>query len=346
MSNKEYKALTAEDIAENLLFSAECNERLLIVIHKSPDGDAIGSAFALKMIYEALSGDSEVISSDGAPDYLKFLIKGQATIKYTGEEVYDRIITVDTASPSQMGDLHELCDKVSFSIDHHAICTPFSDCYRDGNAAAAGEMIYKVYNYLIEKGKITQNAEICRSIYCAISADTGSFQYSNTTSDTHIIASELISVINSDKNGRNTAELARLLHNSKSMNTLKAEKLCIDALTVTDDGRIAYVLLEKKNIKACGIESEDFGAAVDIPRSVAGVQLAFVLKETGELDLDSNKIYKISARSSCSVSVAAICQKFGGGGHEKAAGANISAKNAKIAVETVLSEFRKALEGK
>ncbi len=344
MSDTGFISYSAEDIANKLIEFAENKYKMLIITHRNPDGDAVGSAFALKRIYEKLSGIAICGCTHEIPGYLRF-ISDQESIKIENTDEFDIIVTVDTASPGQMGDLEHLANNIEFAIDHHGSFTQYSNEYRNKNASAAGEMVYHIYKELINRGKIESDADICRKIYSAISADTGSFQYSNTTKETHIIAAELISYINNDSDGMDTATIARLLHNSRSLTSLKAQKLCIDALNLTEDGKIAYITLEKKKMKAYGLDSEDFSTAIDIPRSVEGVELAFVLKETSETDLDSNKIFKISSRSSSDVSVAKIMQKFGGGGHDKAAGGSINARTAAIATETVLKEFIKALEG-
>ena len=345
MSNSQYKSLTVAEVAKKLADFAKNQEKLLIYIHRSPDGDAVGSAFALKRIYEELSGKATVACCDEIPAYLKFLLYGQETIEYTGNEEYTKIVTVDTASPAQMGELDVLCDKVELSIDHHEIHTEYSDNLTDGSASAAGEVIFSIYKKLIETEELEINPDIYRSIYTAISADTGSFQYSNTTERTHNIAAELVKTVNEDKNGPEIAEIARLIHNSKSIETLKAQKLCIEKLKFALDGRIAYITLTKKEIDDEGLSNEHFGAAIDVPRSVEGVLLSFVLKEGRANEEDGTITYKISTRSSCNVSVADICKKFGGGGHVKAAGASITSENEEIAVNTVLSEFINALKG-
>ncbi len=338
-----YRSLTVKDICDLLIKEAENNNKLLILAHRNPDGDAVGSAFALKLIYEELSGKAVCACCHEVPDYLKFLIKGQETLKFDENTEYDRIVAVDTASPQQLGELECLAEGCYFAIDHHESCTPYCDTLRDHLSSATGELIFEIYDELRKSGKIKENAEICRLIYSAISADSGSFMYSNTTSKTHKIAGELLETINSDKNGINTAELARLLHNSKSINALKAQMLCIQNLKICEDGKIAYIILKREDIVKEELKEEDFGASVDIPRSVEGVMLSFVIKESDKATEDNKKIFRISTRSSCDVSVADICKKFSGGGHAKAAGGSVEAENIEIAENAVLSEFIKAL---
>lgn len=345
MSESTYRSLTASDVAKKLTEMAKEKKKLLICAHRNPDGDAVGSAFALKLIYEKLSGSAYCVSSDEVPDYLRFLLKGQSSIKFSENIEYDTIVSVDTASPEQLGDLIFLCNEIVMSIDHHESCTPYCDEYRNKDASAAGELIMSVYEYLVENKEIEADADIARLIYAAISADTGSFKYSNTTYDTHMMAARLVKTVNSDKNGINTAEISRLIHNSKSLKALKAEKLSIENLNTAENGKIAYVVLKTEQMEENGLTEDDFGSAVDIPRSIEGVLLSFVIKESNKKSENKEKVFRVSARSSCEVSVADICKKFGGGGHAKAAGATIYAENAEKAKEILLSEFEKALKG-
>ena len=341
MNNAPYNALTAEDCAKKLKNLAKEGKKALIIAHRNPDGDAVGSAFALKMIYEALGGKAYTACAHEVPNYLKFMEMGENKLITEIPEDYDTIITVDTAAPTQFGELEYLCDKVDFAIDHHASCTEYSDSYRDGTACAAGELIFKIYEILMAENAITEIPDAARLIYAAISADSGSFKYSNTTKNTHLTAARLVEIINSDESGINCAEIARLLHDSSTLADLKAKKLCIENLNLTEDGKIAYVCLEKEMFEKEGLTELDFGASVDIPRSIEGVMAAFVLKE-GKFDEEENKTnYRISARSNCNINVADICAKFGGGGHKKAAGCTFKNTSIEDAEKALVEELEK-----
>ena len=338
----EFSDYSAKEAADLLLSLSENKKKILFTGHRNPDGDCVGSSYAIKMIYKSLGGEAECAFPGKIPDYLSFL---SGNCKNNENDIsFDHVITIDTASPSQMGDLIYLKEKVILTIDHHENCTQFSDSYRDKDASAAGEQVYKIYKILRDNNKIKENANICRLIYSAISSDTGSFMYSNTTKETHKIAADLVETINSDKNGYNCATISQKLHNSRSLTALKAQKMCIEYLETTADAKIAFIVLEKQKIAENGLRDEDFGSAVDIPRSLEGVLLSFVLKETDETKENKDKAYKISARSSCDVNVADICAKFGGGGHAKAAGGTVFAKNAENAKNIIVEAFSKALE--
>lgn len=345
MSNIIYKSFTVKEATDILCKNAEENKKLLIITHKNPDGDAVGSSFALKKIYKCLGADAECICTDQIPTYLNFLTNIEKMSDQSENNRYDLLITVDTASPMQMGRLSMLSEKVDLSIDHHEFYTPYSNELRDIKAGAAGEIIFEIYDELKKRKKIEENCDICRLLYAAISADTGSFKYSNTTEKTHIIASKLVNIINNDNKGPDTAEISRLLHNCKSKRAILAEKVAIDNLKYTEDGKIAYILLNRKTITENNLTDEDFGAAIDIPRSIEGVECSFIIKEFISYDVNRKNQYKISTRSNNDINVAEICKIFDGGGHAKAAGATIEAENIEAAEEILLKEFKKAIYG-
>lgn len=342
MSDIIYKQLNEKDCAEILLKNAKEHKKALIIAHRNPDGDAVGSAFALKKLYAALGGEADCACCDKIPEYLNFLVKQESFLnEITGE--YDIILSTDVASPAQLGSFSYLAEKHLMAIDHHKSCTEYCDSYRDPDAGAAGEMIYNICRTIEETNDMKLETDIYRLIYAAISADTGSFRYSNTTEKTHMIASQLISRINEDKDGLSCAEISRNLHDRKTLSELRAKSYCIENLKIKEDGKIAYVILSCDDTEKMGLTADDFGSAIDIPRSLAGVEIAFTVKDTSETGKNGMPVFKISSRSNTEVNVAEICAKYNGGGHAKAAGASVEAKDHEAAAEIMCCEFKKAI---
>lgn len=323
----------------NLLQSfAKTDKKLLLLCHVNPDGDTIGSAFALKKIYALLGGVAYCACTSDSPEYLRFLLDGQDSIEYTEniENNYDIIWAVDVASPTQLGRLSFLADQVSLSIDHHENCTLFSSYCLKPEASATGELIFAIYKELIERGCIEKNAAVCRALYAAISSDTGSFQYSNTTPETFRIGGELVETIrDAGDKGEETASIAHRLHGCRSIQELQAQKLVIERLQLAYRGTLAYVCIPASLPEKNGLSDFDFGGMVDIPRSVTGALVGLSLKESKT----EPGTYKISARSNCDIDVAAVLSQFGGGGHKRAAGAAVSAATCKEAADKVVAAF-------
>jgi len=291
-----------------------------------------------------MGGAADCACQDTVPAYLKAFVRENEDFITTIEEDYDLYVTVDTASPSQMGGLVHLCEKVYASIDHHENCTNFSDYFRINDASAAGEAVYEIYKILLSEGKLCESCEAARLIFMAISSDSGSFQYSNTTSKTMHIAAELMETINSEKCGMDTAEISRLLYNNKTLKELNAKKIFIDKLSFAENGQIGYIVLTRDDIESFDLGSGELSTAIDIPRCVEGVRCAFVLKEEKNSE-KGERAFRLSTRSNSEINVAAVCKAFGGGGHVKAAGATVTAKNEKEALEKVLSQFKIAIFG-
>lgn len=305
-------------------------ENTLIICHTRPDGDAIGSAFALKSILQLAGSEAYCICADEVPKRLKFLtssIQSSSLLdSLPNDFLPERIVTVDTASVDQMGKLGpSLSDMVNIMIDHHKSGEPYADYYIDSSASATGEIIFKLATALLtDKGKQIP-MDVCRCLYAAISSDTGCFKYSNVTPYTHMVAASLV------KSGIDTAEINRLLFDAKSPARLTAEKVGLENLKTCLNGRIAVIALNYDEIVEAGVDLEELDAFTDVARCVDGVEVSFVVKQQERYGQ-----FRVSMRSGCKVDVSEICALFGGGGHAKAAGCGINAPDKLTVVERIL----------
>ena len=314
----QFHSLSLEQIADELTK----RKKTLIIFHARPDADAIGSAFALRELLRVMGVPVYCACTDEMPDRLLFLADGaQGSVVLERELIidYERIISVDSASPSQLGELFGRLHKdVDIMIDHHAKGTVYADYYIDPTASATGEIIYELAEILLRRGDIDEIPErTLNCIYAAISTDTGSFRYSNTTPKALCIAAELL------ESGVDLAHINHLLYDSKSLTELRAEAMAIDNLELYADGRVAAVLFPYSAKQAIGAQNEHLETLIDVARSVAGVEVAFVVKQ-----LSSDEPFRVSMRSACDIDVSRICARFGGGGHVKAAGCSIEARSA------------------
>ena len=309
------------------------NKRTLIVYHIRSDADAVGSAFALKELLRVMGIQSYCACSDEIPERLAFLTDGAQGSVLLDEELYmdfERVISVDSASPSQLGALFTKLHKdIDIMIDHHATGSPYADYYIEPDAAATGEIIYAIAKRLCEMGEIGEiPPRVINCVYAAISSDTGGFRFANTTPQTLEIAAELMEY------GIDTAELNRLLFDSKPLVQIKAEGVAIERLCTYDEGRIAYTSFPYSAKVELGALDEHLGTLIDIPRSVADAEIAFVVKQESE-----SGEYRVSMRSATDFDVAKVCARFGGGGHKRAAGCSLTAKSIEDAEEKILYEI-------
>lgn len=330
----QFKALSLDTLCQRLCE----NKKTLIIYHVRSDADAVGSAFALKELFRVMDIPAYCICSDEIPERLQFLADGMqgSVLPEDGLRIdYERVISVDSASPSQLGELfYRLHRDIDIMIDHHASGTVYADNYIDPEAAATGEIIYYIADRLLQMGEIDEIPErVINCVYAAVSSDTGGFRYANASPRAMRLAAELM------EQGVDAAEINRQLFDSKSLKQIQAEGEAIRRLRVHADGRIATTLLPYSVIAAMGLEPEHLGTLIDIPRSVYGVEIAVAIRqESDEGD------FRVSMRSANDFDVSKICGLFGGGGHKRAAGCNVKAGTILEAEEKILTEINKRLD--
>lgn len=311
---KHFYPISLERIADML-----CEKKkTLIIFHVRPDADAVGSAFALRELLRIMDVPVYCACSDEVPERLQFLCDGtQGSVLIDDDFAldYERVVSVDSASPSQLGSLYVRLHKdVDLMIDHHAFGTPYANNYIDPDAAATGEIIYELAKILKAKGRIAEIPErTLNCIFAAISSDTGGFRFSNTTPRIMRIAAELM------EKGVDVAALSSLLYDSKPLTQLRAEGAAIERVRIYENGKIASVLFPFELKQKLGAASEHLDSLIDIARSICGVEVAFVVKQ-----MECGGPCRISIRSTGNVDVAEICALFGGGGHRCAAGCTLN----------------------
>lgn len=295
----------------------------LILCHRNPDPDTLGSAFGLKAILEHYGSRVRVACCDKTTRLC--FITENADLDYQ-EDNYERIIAVDVASPTQLGELSYLSDRVDLTIDHHAMNTRFSDYYED-LCSACSEIIFELARELNILSELPKH--FFESVYAGISGDTGCFKYSNTTKRTMEFGAEIISY------GIDFAEINRLIFDTKTLGEIKGQELAYKNVKLLCGGKLAIVLFTKQMREDNGISDEDIGDIVNSIRSIEGVTVAVSIKQATN---DENK-YSISSRSNCEADVSRACAKIGGGGHIRAAGATLVAGSPEEALSTVTKLF-------
>lgn len=302
--------------------------KTLVLCHKNPDPDTLGSAFALCHILNHLGSDATVACADETQKKFGF-ITGGAKLEYTGKE-YERYIAVDVASPMQLGDLSFLADKIDITIDHHQMCTRFSKYYENFRASCA-ENIYLLARELDILDELPINFYEC--LYAGMSADTGGFRFSNVTPDTMSLASLIIA------KGIDHAEINRVIFDSKSIEEIKAQKLTYEKMELFSDGALCIIVFTNEMKTANGISDADIVDIVNSVRAIDGVLVALALKQNTK---DESK-YSLSSRANANIDVSRVCASLGGGGHTRAAGATITASSPEDAKNQVVPLFENAI---
>ena len=228
-------------------------------------------------------------------------------------------------------------DRVDLMIDHHGRGEMYADGWIKADASSTGEMIFALSRELLKTDRIKampQGAD--KLLYAAVSSDTGCFRYSNVTPTTHACAAELLASGSFDP-----AEINHLLFEVKSEKLLLAERLGAERLTRYCDGALCIITFPVDLKKVYGLTDEHLETLVDIPRSLEGVQVAVAIRQPTDAPM-----FRVSMRSNGHVDVAAICARFGGGGHVKAAGCTVddpAVATVDQAAETIAAEIARAL---
>ena len=320
-----FSLINAEAAAEKLLSLNSPD----VIIHIRPDGDAVGSAAALCEMYSQLGKSAAILSPDKIPERLAFIIE-KVGVSVKRESDNKEIVAIDSASPAQLGELFGKIHAPAVMIDHHKIGEQYADGYIDTEASSAAEALADIAEVLIARGLITLTDKLAYALFTAVSSDTGCFAYSNASAKTHRLAARLI------ETGIDFADINRRLFDTKTKTQIKAEGLIASTIETLADGRIGYSAITIKERDEACLTSEDLETAIDVVRSLRGVEIAFVAKET------ANGVFKISLRS-VGQNVAEIAAKFGGGGHIRAAGCSVKANTKEEAVRIISEETIKAL---
>lgn len=300
-------------------------DNILLLCHKNPDGDTVGSAMALCHVLKSLGKTAAVLCADPIPSRYAYM---QLCLFEEGDFEPHFVVAVDVAGIQLFGDsIAEYTRRIDMCIDHHPSNSGYADCMLlDGDAAATAEIIYELLTAI--GTEITPTIADC--LYTGLSTDTGCFKFANTTARTHEIAAKLITA------GASLVKLNNILFESKSRSRLAIERLALESLEYSFGGRCATVYLTKEQIAETGADGTDLEGITSLPRMIEGVEVGITIRQqpTGS--------YKVSVRTVTGVDASAICAHLGGGGHKQAAGCELlgSLDNAKAAL---LTEVEKAL---
>ncbi|HEY1477344.1 MAG TPA: bifunctional oligoribonuclease/PAP phosphatase NrnA [Chthoniobacterales bacterium] len=286
--------------------------RVAILSHVRPDCDAIGSQLALALSLQHLGKEVSTWNEDGLPDSFRFLRKSDLIRPPPIEpRDFEVVIALDTASQQRLGTALGAIRHAEkwINIDHHASNPGYGDLvYIDTLAPATGQIIYE----FLKAEKLPLTYEGADALYAAISTDTGSFRYPNTTARTFEIASELI------KAGINAGAISNKLYESYPKRRVQLLGEILQRASFDAGDQVASMALTNETKKRLSIHPDDIDGLIDYVRCVDTVVVALFFEELPEAKI------RLSARSKDDrIDVNKICGEFGGGGHPRAAGARI-----------------------
>jgi len=291
------------------------HQRFLLLTHVRPDADALGSQIGLGDALAQLGKSPRIVIGSTFPERYRFLDPERRIERYqsTGDSFRsnDAIVVLDTGTWSQLGECGPALrdrDVPKFVIDHHLTQDDLGAVRLvDVSAEATGRLVVEAYSAL----GIKPSPSAATALFAALAMDTGWFHHSNMKAATFELAAELQSL------GARPVEIYEHLYERNSLSRLRLQGRVLDRLKLAGNNKIAYsevYLTDYPETGAHPLETEDF---VQLMRSVADVEVGILLIE----QLDGR--VKVSFRSRDAVDVAKVAEKYGGGGHARAAGATV-----------------------
>ena len=288
------------------------HHKFAVLSHVRPDGDALGSTLALALSLKELGKDVRAWNEEGMLEKYNFLARAELlTEPPITPEDFDVAIALDTAVQNRLGTTTAAVGsaKLWINMDHHPSNPRYGDLvYIDPTAPATAQILFE----LLTNQKFPITPAIAENLYVAISTDTGSFQYPNTTVRTFEIAAELV------RGGVNVGRISQLTYENFPRRRIELLRDLLATMRFGCDGKLAYFSLSQASALALRIIPEDNEGLIDHLRAIHGVVVAIFFEE-----LTDGKV-RVSMRSKNeAVDVCAICTQFGGGGHVLAAGARV-----------------------
>ena len=294
----------------------------LILTHRSPDGDTLGSAFALHRAFMSVGKRSYVLCCDEIPKKYSFLWDGIENKPFE----HKTIVTVDIADRKLLGEEFDALygDKVDLCIDHHLVEKEYSKFTYLVDKSSNAENILDV----IDKMKIPVDKGIADCIYCGIATDTGCFLFSNTTPETHIYAARMIEC------GADMQRINRAMFETRTKSYIALEKRAMDTIEFFYEGRVAIMVITQEMFRESHSNDGECDGIASLPRKIEGVIFGITMRER------EDGTYKVSVRTYPPYDAAAVCNQLGGGGHKGAAGYEFDSS-----LEEGKAQILKVLEG-
>jgi phosphoesterase RecJ-like protein len=295
--------------------------RVLVTTHVRPDGDALGSTAAIVLGMRQLKVDAEVLLLSHLPTKYAFIYNENGIVHHDAEagwpaglslERFDCLLVVDTGTWSQLPGLQERIKSWNVPklvMDHHLTQEEWAaHKWVDTTAAAAGEIVAE----MLDRWHVTLDAAMATALYLAITSDTGWFQFSNTRPFTLRLAARLIEA------GVDTDRMYQLLYQNERAERVALQARAMQSLELLADNRLAVMVIRQSDFVETGSKVPDTENLINIPLQIASVQVSMLLVEPND-----HGPVRVSLRSKGAVDVARLAEKFGGGGHARAAGLKV-----------------------
>ena len=308
--------MTLENVKDFLLEK----DNMEIICHANPDGDTLGSGFALCFALRGIGKKVNVVCVDEIPKRFDYINKDYLNQEFKAET----FITVDTADKNLLGSKKEEYPIIHLSIDHHLSNKLFAEkTYLKTDVSSNCENIFDILKYM----EIPFDKKIANAIFTGVVTDTGYFRQENTTDSSFVVASEL------KKCGAETTMIADVNFNTVTPEYLVFKKLALDTMAYYFNNQVVIFTVTLDMIEKSGVKNEETGALVALTSQIENVKIGATIKQKTE------NLYKISLRTSDPYCADEICGKFCGGGHKRASGCAIEGS-----LEEVTNKLLKVIE--
>ncbi len=281
-------------------------DNILILCHKHPDGDTLGSATALAHILKKAGKTLRIECSDPIPKDFGFMFEGLDAPEFEPEYV----VSIDVADIKLLGAELEgrYGGRIDLCIDHHSSNMLYADkVWLEGDSASTAEMMYMLLDDM--EADITPLVASC--LFTGVSTDTGCFRFSNTSVRTFEIAARLADL------GADTYNIIQVFFETKSKSYAALERLALDSMRFYFSDRCAVICVTQDMYKKTGSDESETDRLANLPRQVEGVLVGITLREL------KDGSYKASVRTHGDIDASAICKRLGGGGHIGASGCTL-----------------------
>ncbi|WP_282018494.1 DHH family phosphoesterase [Salegentibacter mishustinae] len=315
---------------------------IVIVPHKGPDGDAIGSSLGLMHFLKNKGHNVDVIAPNEYPRFLKWLPGNDQVMIYEKDKTRadelindaDILFALDFNHLNRSGDMQEVLtasQAVFIMIDHHREPSDFANyTYSDAEMSSTCEMVYHFIDKLRAVEKITP--EIATCLYSGIMTDTGSFRFSATSAETHRVIAQLI-----DKGAVNH-EIHNNIFDTFNENRLQLLGTALQNLRVLPEYKTAYITLSQEELDKHNFQKGDTEGFVNYGLAIEDVIFALIFIENKQ-----DGIIKISFRSKGDFNVNEFARAhFEGGGHNNAAGgkSELSIEETVAKLNSILPDYK------
>jgi phosphoesterase RecJ-like protein len=302
---------TIEDVFDPIRSIVERSETITCLAHKDADADSLGSALGFALALRASGRKVRVVVPEPLPRLLEHL-PGFESVETGGVPLGETVFTFDCATLTRFGERRAEVEEAMtvVNIDHHLSNTAFGSINLvDATASATGQVVHRLLTLL---GAPISPA-VATNLYAALLTDTGGFRHENTTEAALRLGASLVAA------GADPGWVALKSYKSRSLAQVRLEGLSIAGMHSELDGRLLWSEVTGSMLDQTGADMQDAEGIIDALQSIGTMEIAVLLKETAP-----DRI-KLSVRTREPFDATDVCTPFGGGGHRRAAGAELGA---------------------